>query len=150
SVKTGMITGFHKMSLGAPPRLWFASSLCLRVVLGTMMFFVPRLFSQGTSDPPQITAQPQDRSVSSGATVTLSVSATGAQPLGFRWRVGPYGGTPTNIANATSATLVLTNVSVLNAGFYSVVVTNAFGSATSSVAHVTVDEDLAFRIVALQ
>src|SRR5262249_1551641 len=113
-----MIAWFLKMSLGAPPRLGFAS-LCLRVVLAALLLFTPRLFSQGASDRPQITAQPQDQSVKSGTNVVLSVSATGTGSLSFQWRVGAYGENPTNLPVATSATLNLTNVSVLNAGYYS-------------------------------
>ena len=85
------------------------------------------------SAAPSITSEPVSQTVSAGATVTFDVAATGAQPLSYRWRMN------TNIiAGATNASLTLTNVQLANAGGYSVIVSNSFGSATSSTAVLTV------------
>ena len=82
---------------------------------------------------PAITTQPQSQTVVAGANVTFSVSVTGSAPFTYQWR---YNGT--NIAGATSPTLGLNNVQPLQAGSYSVVVTNVAGTVTSANANLTV------------
>jgi hypothetical protein len=84
--------------------------------------------------PPVINAQPISQTVSAGQTAVFNVVATGSLPLAYQWC---FNGT--NIWNATNSTLTVTNASAGNAGFYSVVVTNAFGSQTSSNALLTVN-----------
>jgi hypothetical protein len=59
--------------------------------------------------------------------------AAGIQPLIYQWQ---YDGT--NVPGATTALLTLPDVQVASAGTYSVVVTNALGSAVSSNAALTV------------
>jgi hypothetical protein len=59
--------------------------------------------------------------------------AAGVQPLAYQWQ---YNGT--NVAGATTPQLALPNVQLSSAGTYSVLVTNAFGVATSSNATLTV------------
>lgn len=93
-------------------------------------------FSFSTPDPaPTITVSPTSRSVALGASTTLSVTASG-NALTYQWRKGeqPISGN----ATATTAALVLSNVTLADAGDYDVVVTNSGGSATSSAATVTV------------
>ena len=82
--------------------------------------------------PPRITAQPQNRSVTVGDGVTFSVTVLGASPLNYQWR---FNGT--NIDGATGPTLTLTNTAHAQAGFYSVIVSNDFGTVTSSRAQLT-------------
>jgi uncharacterized repeat protein (TIGR01451 family) len=84
-------------------------------------------------DPPVIVLPPQSQTVSRGASVTFGVTAAGAAPLGYQWRWGSA-----NLGGATHATLQLNNVQPSNAGPYTVVVTNLFGSITSAVATLTV------------
>jgi hypothetical protein len=83
---------------------------------------------------PIITAQPQSRSVSLGANVTLGVVASGAPLLAYEWL---HDSAP--VPGATNATLSLTNVSASSAGAYVAIVANASGSATSQVAALSVD-----------
>ncbi len=85
--------------------------------------------------PPSISdfGQPQPQDVIQGSNATFSVTATGDAPLAYQWR---FGGT--NIPGATSNVLVLTAVVTNQAGNYSVVVTNLYGSVTSSNALLTV------------
>lgn len=86
--------------------------------------------------PPAIVAaadHPQPQTVIQGNTATFSVTATGDAPLSYQWR---FGGT--NIAGATSNPLVLTGVQTNQAGNYSVIVSNPYGSVTSSNALLTV------------
>ncbi len=87
-----------------------------------------------TNPAPVITVPPQSQSVNLGGSVTFNVSATGVPPLGYQWRFNS-----SNIANATSTALTLTNVQSADAGDYSVVVTNAGGATTSAVATLTVN-----------
>ncbi len=77
--------------------------------------------------PAAITAQPQSQIVADGKSTTLSVTATGGTPLIYRWFLN---GAIVN--DATNSALVFTNVQTANAGAYSVVVSNAFGSVTSA------------------
>ncbi|EEF60300.1 beta strand repeat-containing protein [Pedosphaera parvula] len=86
-----------------------------------------------TGAAPSITAQPQNRSVGVGAAVSFAVSATGSPTLFYQWKFN--GG---NLAGATRSILTLSNVQTTNAGTYAVVVTNAFGLATSTNALLTV------------
>ena len=58
-----------------------------------------------------------------------TVTATGTQPFTYQWRKDG-----TAIAGATNRTLTLANVTSSAAGAYTVVVTNAQGTATSSSA----------------
>jgi sugar lactone lactonase YvrE len=97
-------------------------------------------------EPPLITGQPKSRSASVGSTVTLTVEVSGTDPLHYSWRKG---GNP--LLNATNAVLTLTNVQTSDAGLYSVVVTNALGSATSTAAALTITPSpVALRIVTME
>ena len=84
--------------------------------------------------PPVITSQPLSRLVASGSTVALTVTAAGSGPLGYAWCLN---GTNV-IQSGPSPTLALISVSTNNTGNYSVVITNAYGAVTSSVAALTV------------
>jgi hypothetical protein len=75
---------------------------------------------------PTIATQPQGQSVNQGADVSLTVAANGTPPLFYQWRKGG-----TNLNGATGTSYALNNVQAAGAGTYSVVVTNAAGSATS-------------------
>jgi hypothetical protein len=82
---------------------------------------------------PNILAQPTNVTVYAGQTANLTVGATGIPAPGYQWlRSG------TNVPGATSATLSITNAQVADADSYSVVVSNAGGAVTSSVAVLTV------------
>lgn len=86
-----------------------------------------------TADPPSITMHPQSQTASGGSTVTLEVSATGSPPLFYQWR---FKGA--DLVGQTNRSLVLASVQPADAGAYAVVVSNAFGTATSSKATLTV------------
>ncbi len=76
---------------------------------------------------PVITNQPAGSTVNSGANWTAAAAASGTTPLAWQWKRGT-----TNVSGATGSSLTLSNVSVSWAGTYSVVATNAAGSAISS------------------
>lgn len=75
---------------------------------------------------PSILTQPQSQTVTAGASVLFNVAASGSG-IGYQWLRNA-----TSIAGQTASTLTLSNVNRLSAGAYSVVVTNAVGSVTSS------------------
>jgi uncharacterized repeat protein (TIGR01451 family) len=87
---------------------------------------------QAPPGPPVITSQPQDQSVPTGSTATFTVAATGTTPLSYQWQKGNAA-----IPGATATNFSLSNVQLSDAGAYSVVVSNAAGSATSSNAVLT-------------
>jgi len=84
---------------------------------------------------PVITNQPQHRTVNLGDDAAFTVGATGPGPLDYQWRFNA-----TNIPGATNAAYTRTNAQLADAGNFTVVVTNSFGSTTSSVAVLTVNE----------
>lgn len=83
--------------------------------------------------PPAIVVQPVSQTLTNGATLNLSVSATGSPTLTYQWS---FNGTP--IPGATAATLTLFNLQESLEGNYVCVVSNPYGTATSQVAVVTV------------
>ena len=83
--------------------------------------------------PVFITFQPTDQTVVSGGTATFTIAGGGSLPLNYQWF---FGTSP--VPSGTGSSLVLTNVQPGQAGSYSVVVSNAYGSATSSNALLTV------------
>jgi len=87
-----------------------------------------------SASPPSITTQPASLSVNPGASATFSVVAGGASPLSYQWRFNGV-----NISGATSSSYTKSNVQATNAGNYSVVVNNAYGTATSANAVLTVN-----------
>lgn len=84
--------------------------------------------------PPSITTQPLSLTIPPGNTATFTVVATGASPLSYQWRKNG-----TAISGATLASLSIRSVSASDIGAYTVVVTNAIGTATSSAANLAVD-----------
>ena len=85
--------------------------------------------------PPDISQQPVGRTVLAGKNCTFSSSASSYSAIGYRW----YYSATVGLGNySTNSTLLLTNVTQANSGSYNVVVTNFYGSATSSVVSLTV------------
>ena len=87
-----------------------------------------------TPSPPSITSQPTNVTVNVGDTASFSVVAGGTAPLSYQWSFN----TTNIVLGATNATLTLTNVQLSQAGNYSVLVTNAYGSTNSVAAMLTV------------
>ena len=86
--------------------------------------------------PPLIVTQPQSVEAPAGETATLTVSATSPDTDWFHF-LWFFNGLP--LAGAYDPTLALTNVQSWNAGQYFAVVMDAYSSATSAVASITVD-----------
>jgi hypothetical protein len=80
-----------------------------------------------------IIAQPTNQTVLVGSYIYFSVGADGVQPVSYQWQ---FGGT--NISGEVYSVLVLAGAQTNQSGTYTVVVTNAFGSITSTPAVLTV------------
>jgi hypothetical protein len=88
---------------------------------------------------PQITTPPLSKTVYTNVDVTFTVIVIGATPFSYQWLTGGTnlinGG---GISGSTNAALTISQVSATDVASYSVVVTNQYGSVTSSVANLTV------------
>jgi hypothetical protein len=87
------------------------------------------------ADAPSITTQPASQEVASGASVSLSVAASG-DDLTYQWYTGNSGDTASPVAGATAGTLDTGALSV-STSFW-VQITNAGGTANSETAVITV------------
>ncbi len=88
--------------------------------------------------PPSITTEPVSQIAFAGSPANFSITAEGTAPLSYQWYLNQ-----TNVlAGATNATLLLAGVQFSDAGNYSVVVTNDYGSIASSNAVLTVIDSL--------
>jgi hypothetical protein len=77
--------------------------------------------------PPEIISQPFSDRVTTPGTVEFSGSAMGSRPLLYQWQ---FNGQP--IPNATNTILRLSGVTLDQAGQYSLLVSNQYGTATTS------------------
>jgi hypothetical protein len=82
---------------------------------------------------PTISQQPQSQSQSLGGTANFSVTAGGGAPLRYQWRFNDV-----EISGASNFTYSRSDLTTNDAGIYSVVVTNNYGSITSSPATLSV------------
>src|SRR5438552_11620 len=83
---------------------------------------------------PAITTQPASQMVTAGQTATFTVTATGTAPVSYQWQMN---GTAIGGATAASYTTPATTTADSGAQF-TVVVSNAVGSVTSTAASLTV------------
>ena len=82
--------------------------------------------------PPSIITQPSNQIVAVGSDASFTVILFGTAPFTYQWLSN---GTP--ITDATNGTLTVPDVTASSAGNYQVIITNAWGSATSSIAALT-------------
>lgn len=84
---------------------------------------------------PVITQQPEgDTELVQGKTITLMSAAAGSRPLSYQWQKDGVA-----ISGATSRSLELSDLQLDDSGEYALIVQNASGSATSTVAQITVN-----------
>ena len=100
---------------------------------------IQEIFTSGIPAPlgdiaPEITEHPASQSIYTRGKAAFRFVATGTAPLFAQWRKSEQ-----NLSNQTNDTLVITNAVLGDAGDYDVVVSNAAGAVTSSVATLTVD-----------
>ncbi len=107
------------------------------VLVGANGWFVDNVSIYSCTVPvgaPVITVPPVPQpGVAAGTTVIFTVTATGNATLRYQWLKNN-----TPIAGATTNTLTLPNVHFLDSGFYSVIVSNGVGTATSDGASLIV------------
>jgi hypothetical protein len=128
----------------------FAGQIC-EVALFTNVLTasqVQTMFST-LSVPPYITGQPvggQSVNPTNGSSAEFSVTA-GGNPLAYQWYFNSsasYSGAAqlvnnvTHYINSTTAQVTITNLTTADSGYYFVVITNNYGSATSALASLTV------------
>jgi hypothetical protein len=91
------------------------------------------------SNTPKVNQDPLSRTNAVLSTASFSAGAVGGPPLHYRWRKGAAplsdGG---NISGATTDTLTIGELLHADAGAYSLIVSNSFGSVTSALATLTV------------
>jgi hypothetical protein len=75
---------------------------------------------------PAISTQPAPQVTSIGDDASFSVEADGLAPFSYQWKKNAV-----SIIGGTNATLTIINAQTTDAGTYSVVVSNAYGTATS-------------------
>ena len=90
--------------------------------------------SAGKCKLPVIASQPQSQVDHYGSSIALSVNAGGSGTLAYQWLDNNV-----PIANATNATLMLSNLQFTNAGAYTVVISNLYGVTISAPAFLTVN-----------
>jgi len=80
-----------------------------------------------------ITQQPASKMVYVGSPASFSVTATGAPPVGYQWRLNDA-----DLTGKNGNVLSFASVQFTNAGPYSVVVSNDSGAVTSQIAWLSV------------
>jgi outer membrane protein assembly factor BamB len=83
-------------------------------------------------EAPYIVTQPTSQTICVGTSATFTVTTISPPPLAYQWE---FNGAA--ISNATDSSLTIPAAQATNAGNYTVVITNYFGSVTSSVAQLT-------------
>ena len=98
------------------------------------------------ADPPRITVHPQGlKDAIPGKCITLTVQATGTEPLSYQWKLqhrkGSEGLQLYDVEKsplANSSTLTIPNLQKSNEGSYYCIVSNCAGSETSECVTLTV------------
>jgi len=128
----GTPTSNYQGNWGVFPDLGFDKILLSDIQLGLFVLDAQALRTPQNNYPPLIVQPPVSLAVTQGMTASFAPTITGSA-LSFQWR---FNGA--NLSGATGEALSLTNVTSAAAGSYSVVVSNATGVVTSSVANLTV------------
>lgn len=102
---------------------------------GHYNFHYDEIFSANLPTPPSVYSSPSNQIVQAGSNATFSVFALGDASLYYQW----FQNQTNLVAGDTNlTTLSLTNVQLSDAGNYSVMVTNLYGSVTSAPASLLV------------
>lgn len=79
------------------------------------------------ANPPIVVTPPQSQSAYLHQSVQFTVTVSGTPPFSYQWKSNTVA-----MSGATNTTLKLANISAASAATYAVVITNAFGSATTN------------------
>lgn len=97
----------------------------------------------GSNAPPAVTTPPAAQTVAPGETIILGVTASGAQPVHYRWsRNGQDLTDDGRISGSSTAELSIRSVTTADAGNYACRLVNDYGSAISSAARVIIKPTL--------
>jgi uncharacterized repeat protein (TIGR03803 family) len=107
------------------------------------------VFRLAYTSAPQMITQPANQTAPISGGATFSVTVAGANPLYYQWqRNGSNLSDNASVSGSTNRILKLSNVTVADAGTYSVVVSNALGNVTSAGGTLTVLFPPVFQAVA--
>jgi len=129
------IPGANLATYTTPPAVTEDNGTLFQVIVSNIAGSVTSLQRTLTVNlPPTITTQPEDKTVIPGKTARFTVKATGTKTLTYQWKKNGA-----DIPGATAASYTTPPVTTLdNGSLFSVVVTNPYGSATSTDAKLTV------------
>ena len=124
-----LAAGTHTLALGGYNNKKNNSNESAEVLIDDLLLTAP------VPVPPSITTQPANLTVTEPGAANFSVVATGDAPLSYQWRRNG-----SNISGATSASYSLNPTAASDSGAqFDVVVSNATGTVTSTVATLTVN-----------
>lgn len=84
---------------------------------------------------PEITAQPAGAQIFEGQSITIAAGVRGAPTLSYQWsKDGVALANGGSISGATTASLQITAAQLTDAGDYTLVITNSYGTATTEAA----------------
>ncbi len=106
---------------------------CVVSYTGTTFTFMSNVIDVRVGVNPSITTQPEGATVCEGAVLTIS-TVSGGDNIAYQWNKGT-----TAIPGATTATFTRSNVTLADAGTYSVTASNSCGRATSVTVDVVVN-----------
>jgi uncharacterized repeat protein (TIGR03803 family) len=97
------------------------------------------IFRISITSPPEITAEPSNQVVFAGSHAQFSVGVFGASPLTYQWmKNGGALSDNARVSGSASRILTVNNVTDADAGTFTVTVSDALGTVTSSGATLTV------------
>ena len=121
---------------GAVPHDIVGAMTCHDLTLqGHMNFHFDQIFSVNLPFPPTVDLSPTNLWAAWSSNAYFFASTTGYLPMYYQWF---FNQTNLIAADTNLSILSLTNIQLTNKGYYSVIVTNLYGSVTSVVASLTV------------
>lgn len=87
---------------------------------------------------PAVSVAPTNVTLLAGSNAVFTATPGGSTPFGYQWKKNGANFAGAGITGTNASVLTLSSVTTNNTGNYTVVVTNLFGSITSSVATLTV------------
>ncbi len=108
------------------------------------------IFRLTLTSAPQITTQPANQTAVAGSGVQFNAAVFGASPLSWQWRKNGADLTDGGrVSGSSSRVLSVNTINAGDAGTYSVIVSNALGSAASAGALLIVETPPVFQSVTL-